>query len=108
VTSLDTIKKQHANSPNGDGKMAKFSQTVFRNGEVIAIVTASDHGAVAAAARKTGLPMEGMHAVRTTDYMWSVFHKSAGESAVTEGGWEVDDTGPDCAKKDAELFAKRG
>ena len=84
--------------------MAKHLQTVLKGDVVVAVVTASDHGAVAAAARKLGIPMVGLRSVRTMEYVASLQDKKEDD---LEGGWEVDETDPDASKKDAALFARR-
>jgi hypothetical protein len=80
--------------------MAKFQQAVLKGDEVVAVVTASDHGAVAAGARKAGLPIHGLRAVRMMDYV-------SQKKEEVELVWEVDEIDPDCSKKDAEIIARR-
>ena len=84
--------------------MAKFQQAVLKGDEVVAVVTASDHGAVAAGARKAGLPINGLRAVRMMDY---VSQKARQKKEEVELVWEVDETDPDCSKADAAIIARR-
>lgn len=82
--------------------MSKVQQAVLRGNEIVAVVTASAHGAIAAGARKAGCSTHGLRVMPMMEYVAAKM--KAEKEAETELVWEVDETDPDCSKKDAALF----
>lgn len=67
----------------------KESFFVYRAGSVVARVTASPAGAVAAASRKTGLPMRGMYAAPLCDPRANfVAALNSFADDIRDNGWE--------------------